>query len=262
MRWSMRWVVVLCLVVIAGGCTRDAATSTIRSGAADTPAGANRASDVGSESTWSDGWACKRVDPVRLFDAALSNNAKRVRALLDRCVPEPDTTRQDDVAMHRATYAAATAAFGVLLEAGADPDYEDASGETALTWAARPASDNRVDGTDRRKAAITRVLLRAGASVDHRGNGGIAALHQAASGNFTRTVGRLLNAGATVDARTRKRITPLMVAASQGYGRIVTQLLDAGARPALRDKSGQTAADKAREGGFERLARRLERAGG
>lgn len=203
-----------------------------------------------------DGWDCA-VDPLRLFDAALEDRSDRVSALLERCLTDSSLSRQDDVALQRAAYAGGLASVDLLLRRGADPNYQDADGETAITFGARPLGDFPGRGQDQRKARMVRRLIRAGADVNQPRGDRLAALHFAATGGFIETTAVLLRAGATVDARTNEGITPMMIAAAQGYGRVVSQLLKAGADPRRRDEDGLNAADKAREAGHGGIARRL-----
>jgi hypothetical protein len=103
----------------------------------------------------------------------------------------------------------------ILLEAGADVAFFDASGTTALHLAAQRGHD-----------AVVRTLLEAGADVDFRGALGTTALHFAAQRGHEAVVETLLRRGADEIAVDANSNTPLSLALSSHDDRVVDMLMD------------------------------------
>lgn len=244
------------VVLVTVACTARAPASP----GVEAASGSSSTQTLDRPTTEEDGWACG-TDPVRLFDAALSNDTRRIRKILRRCAPDADKTVQDDIALQRAAYSGAVKAVSVLVAFGADPEYDDADGRTALMYAGQPSLEFAEHRQDPEKTRIARRLLKSGARVNRRNDFGGTALQAAAGGGLPRTVGVLLRNGAAVNAKQDGRITALMMAASQGKRSVVIRLLRVGARTRLRDSDGKTAADRAREAGYPKLARRIDQAG-
>ena len=147
----------------------------------------------------------------------------------------------------------------LLLKGGADPNVSDREGRSPLEWASIGGEKGAVDSV--------RVLLDAGAHVDHQNTHGQTALEHACFGSdFARDVAptllqipatvksvedradivRLLIAkGANVNLAADDGSTPLHWAASWGDVDITKQLLAAGADPNARDKNGDRPLEKA-----------------
>jgi len=140
----------------------------------------------------------------------------------------------------------------MLLDAGAEVDARDQSGQTALLAA---IAVGNIEGV--------RLLLDRGANPDgvpglrprRRGNNPLIAALEAERSEI---VDALIAAGANVNA-TDKRKTPLIAAAHSGSEEMVDRLLAAGADPAL-ENAGVTAAQTAMRAGNDELAARLEQA--
>lgn len=113
---------------------------------------------------------------------------------------------------------------------------KDASGFTALDWAARTG----------RTDAIAE-LVRAGADPELHDSGpnGWTPLLHAVHKNQLGAVRALLAAGADVNGRGDNGLTPLMLAAAQGEAEIVEELLAAGADPRLQGPWGWTTLQQA-----------------
>jgi hypothetical protein len=136
-----------------------------------------------------------------------------------------------------------------LARAGAALDAPDASGFTALDWAAR---NGRVEAIQ--------ALVAAGADPDARDSGPngwtplLLAIHKGQVG----AARALLAAGADPNARALNGGIALMAAAIRGDPALVDLLLAAGADPLVRDR-GRTALTNAVAGGNPAVVRALRR---
>jgi ankyrin repeat protein len=120
--------------------------------------------------------------------------------------------------------------INLLENYNVDVNATDIHRQTALQWAAQ-----------RNHPEIVRVLLRAGASVNHRCSAGFTPLHDAAREGNIEIVGLLLEAGARVDLMNKFGWTPLRSAAEHGHTETVKLLLQYGVSPFRElDYSGQT----------------------
>ena len=127
-----------------------------------------------------------------------------------------------------------------LLDAGADPNFQNRRGNTALHEASKHHGNNK----------IVRALLDAGANPNLQGAGGNTALHEASMflGSYG-AVKALLDAGANPNLQNMRGNTALHEAFSSAHlselnGRRqegkVQVLLDAGANPSIQNDSGAT----------------------
>ena len=121
-----------------------------------------------------------------------------------------------------------------LLAHGADVHAATSEGETPLFFAANPA---KVDGNT---AACIRLLVGAGAAMDHRNSKGWTPLHDLAFYGEVAESGVLLDLGALVNARGARGETPLHLAAGCGLGSEVVLLLARRAEVEARDIDGAT----------------------
>src|SRR5262249_53125379 len=122
-------------------------------------------------------------------------------ALLAACsYPEPSTP------LARAAVADDAAAIRTLVAAGQPVNAKDASGWTALIWAARLG-----------RTEATRTLLQAGANPDLADSyiNGWTPLMHAAHKRQIKTIEALLQAGADPNARAKHGATALMLAACE-----------------------------------------------
>ena len=119
------------------------------------------------------------------------------------------------------------------LAAGIAVNQRDATGATALHWAALGGHDH-----------IVKQLIDAGADVNAAESAsGMSALHGAARWNRLTTAGLLLANGAAVDARDRFGRTPLFDAMVKGRLEMIDLLLGSGADLSARNNEGQTPFD-------------------
>ena len=132
-------------------------------------------------------------------------------------------------------------AIALLLAQKVAIEAEDASGWTALMYAAGAGSLEQV-----------RQLLAAGANASHASHAGETLLF-AAAGSLQNPVGKLLllqKAGANVAAVTNQGATVLMIAASRyQQPEILKAVLAMGADPSVRNQDGKTALDVLEQAG-------------
>src|SRR5712691_7838752 len=155
-----------------------------------------------------------------------------------------------------------TRSVELLLAAGADPNYRNRVGQTAVMWAAdrgqvdsvkvllaKGAAVNVADSTGRtalllavlgNHPATAQVLIEKGADVNARTIEG-SILDHAATAGLTNVVSILLEKGADANARGRMGRTPLISAAQPGHTATVQALLDKGVDVNALDDNGLTA---------------------
>ncbi|MGU7813671.1 ankyrin repeat domain-containing protein [Burkholderia sp. AW49-1] len=118
---------------------------------------------------------------------------------------------------HEAIYAHDPESLEALLEAGYPVNAEDS--KRTLLHSAAMFGD----------AAMVRMLLKHGATIDKPDACGVTPLHSAAWKNNADTIKALCEAGATIDARDDDNATPLHTAALRLAPKAVKALIDAGA---------------------------------
>lgn len=144
----------------------------------------------------------------------------------------PETPLQPG-SLHSAASDGDTAALQRALDAAQDgPDERDATGNTALIWAA-----------DRGHLACVEMLLKAGADANARGLVGNSALHRAARNGHAGVTRELIASGAVAGRYNGKMQTELHMASFYQHLDVVRQLLEAGANPALPDRKGRCPAE-------------------
>ena len=160
--------------------------------------------------------------------------------------------------LHVAAFQRRHEAARTLLRLGADPDKQEVDRYDIVTIAAvandvemlkiaiagggnARAITSRYDGTALIAAAhlghaeVVRVLIAAGAPLDHVNNLGWTALIESivlgdGGKTHTETLAALVKAGANVNIADRGGTTPLQLAKARGYGEMVGILTAAGAR--------------------------------
>lgn len=108
----------------------------------------------------------------------------------------------------------------LLLDAGADPNARTADGEPAAAVAAGNGN-----------AGILAMLLDAGADPNARGESGVAVLVPAAIAGDAEVVRLLLDAGADPNTLAEQDLSVLALAVDRGNTEVVRLLLEAGADP-------------------------------
>jgi ankyrin repeat protein len=195
---------------------------------------------------------------VGLLDAAARGDAARIK-VLTVAGERPDVRdAHGRTPLHVATYGADHEAMRALVAAGADPNALEndrydivtiaavandvATLQLALTLGASARNiTSRYDGTALIAAAhlghveIVRMLIRAGAPLDHVNNLGWTALIEAVvlgdgGPRHTETLQALVQAGANVNLPDRNGHRPLSLARARGYEAMAALLEQAGAR--------------------------------
>ena len=115
------------------------------------------------------------------------------------------------------------------VDAGADVNYRQSWGFTALMIAASRGDTNAVDS-----------LLANGANVHLRNRVGATALACAAGMGNLEVVRSLMRAGADIEAQNTSGETPLFAACTDGHREVVRALLKAGAKPNRQSQHGST----------------------
>ncbi|CAD7695107.1 unnamed protein product [Ostreobium quekettii] len=153
--------------------------------------------------------------------------------------------------------------INLLLGGGADPNYQDVDGFTAISIAVRfefpVAARTLVEGgadaghvstngtTPLMEAAalgntrLVDVIIQAGADVDVGSDNGTSALSLASGNGHASVVRQLLQSGATINGKSLSALTPLISASFGSHTSVVRLLLNEGADPNRTDVFGQTA---------------------
>ena len=164
-------------------------------------------------------------------------HADTVRLLLDAGA-DPDQPGGDGISpFMTALEEDNVAVIDAMLEARADADVQDESGNNLLMQALISRSDaDLIESLIQRTADAGRI--------DHQNEDGITALMIAASRAGDGPLRALLAAGADPHIRTASGVTALMRAARQGLQGNLTLLLEAGADPTVKTSRGETALDQ------------------
>lgn len=133
-----------------------------------------------------------------------------------------------------------------LVEAGADINAKDKSGEAPLHIAAV-----------RGYRQITSLLIAEGADINTRDARKLTPLHAAAWGDHKETVALLIAKGANINARDEDGVTPLHVSALSGGHKTMALLINKGADINARNKYGMTPLHAAALAGQKEAAKLL-----
>jgi hypothetical protein len=200
----------------------------------------------------------ERAAYAGLLAAAARGDAERIRALVAAGARPDERDAYGRTPLHVAAYGGHHAAMRALAAAGADPNALERDRYDIITIAA-VANDvptlavalaiggsarnvtSRYDGTALIAAAhlghaeVVRMLIRAGAPLDHVNNLGWTALIESivlgdGGTRHTETLKALVDAGASVTIPDRQGRSPLELAQARGYEAMVRLLQGAGAR--------------------------------
>lgn len=194
----------------------------------------------------------KDVDPVLFSSIYNDEGGVRLLQLLLRHKADPNIRNGEGQTplIYAAQYPEgeynALPAVRALLDAGADPNLPDRSGETVLHIA---VSSNNL--------GMTTLLLERGGNPNLSDKRGDTPLLKAAFAGYLGFVRLLLIRGANVNQANKEGVTPLMAAVWGNHLPVVNFLLTNGADFRARDTEGKTARDWANLGGLPQIARHL-----
>ena len=155
-----------------------------------------------------------------------------LKFLIKNKVPIDVKDISSSTAMQEAVYNGNTEAAILLLQAGADPNSRNSSGNTALHLVMPEAS----------RSKLFNELITAGANPNLKDNYGETPLHIAARiGMDDGILEQLLKAGADINERNKKGQTPLILAIERNQTQQVDFLINHGADIHAEDKSGESA---------------------
>lgn len=155
-----------------------------------------------------------------------------LKFLIKNKVPIDVKDISSSTAMQEAVYNGNTEAAILLLQAGADPNSRNSSGNTALHLVMPEAS----------RSKLFNELITAGANPNLKDNYGETPLHVAARiGMNDDILDQLLKAGADINERNKKGQTPLILAIDRNQTQQVDFLINHGADIHAEDKSGESA---------------------
>ncbi len=202
--------------------------------------------------------SAEKAEYSELLAAASQGDADKIEILVAKGAQIDERDAHGRTPLHVAAFGAHHAAMRTLVAAGADPnalenDYYDIvtiaavandvhTLKLALTLGASATNiTSRYDGTALIAAAhlghaeVVRILIRAGAPLDHVNNLGWTAVIEAVvlgdgGPRHTDTLRALVQAGANINIADHNGQTPLALARARGYGTMVQLLRQAGAR--------------------------------
>ncbi len=188
--------------------------------------------------------------PADAYEACLVGDLKRARSFLEK---NPGAIRETDTPwtlLHAAAYSGNVELVKFLLSRGAPID-----AEAHTKYRNTPLQTAMLS----KQAAVARVLVEAGADVNHPQWEGGRALHDAVWQGNVELVRFFLSHGAKADVRDRRGETPLHEAARTGNVEMVQSLLSHGADVNARTVRGETPVIWARKYGHPELAAMLEK---
>ncbi|CAM9445105.1 unnamed protein product [Ectocarpus sp. 8 AP-2014] len=140
------------------------------------------------------------------------------------------TSRGPENALHNASRRGASELVTALLSSGAiDVNQCDLYGMSPLMFAAEKGS-----------SSVVKILLKNGASVSIKENGGFTALHLSAQHGHPAVTRLLASAGASLEEVNERHCTPLHLAAQRGQWKAMEALIEAGANVNSRVLDGAT----------------------
>jgi ankyrin repeat protein len=159
--------------------------------------------------------------PDSLFDAVTAGDVDRARKLLAAGADCNERNGEGTTALMQAAHAGNLGLVKVLIEAGADVNAGDERGWAPLSKAVYNAD------LDRGFADVAQALIDAGANIEAPIGYGVRPLMLAAGYGETAVVETLLRAGADVLARNEGGLTALMMVKQKHYVDVINLLHEA-----------------------------------
>ena len=182
---------------------------------------------------------------VALVDAAARGDLPAVRAALGAGADVRATDAEGATALVRAAYGNHVEVAEALLAAGADPNQQDRTQQSAYLIATSEVGDD---------VRLLELMLAHGADVNAKDSYNGTGLIRAAERGYPRIVARLIAAGIDLNHVNRLGWTALLEAVILGSGgpahqAVVRELLTAGADRRIPDRDGVTPLEHARRNG-------------
>ncbi|KAI1305369.1 Histone-lysine N-methyltransferase EHMT2 [Halotydeus destructor] len=161
------------------------------------------------------------------YTVAKNDETDKVLSLLSRGFDPNNQFEENnnETALHAASQSGHLVIVHLLIQAGANPNAQNASMETPLMQA-----------ISAKHSSVVKYLIKAGACVDIRGEDGMSAVHLAAKAGNGDAVGYMLSM-TRIDVNTKDEggWTPLVWATEHKHLNIVKMLLSKGADPSIQD---------------------------
>lgn len=180
--------------------------------------------------------AAKKSKVEHFHDALLDRDQQKALTLMPSGLNVQHRNPNGSTLLHWAAELSLPTVTQALIDAKVNVNSIDNLGFTPLMFAVANIRANKWE-----RANTVRILLHAGASINHQENKGGTALHIALECNLIDIAKLLLERGADVNKATQKGHRPLLIAAVYGNAATIALLLAHGALIDQQDDAGNSA---------------------